>query len=74
MNQGTDVLGARKVDSYPQKPHGGKLVNRVLTGEAREEMLEKAKSLPKIMIDLEAIITLEMIATGVLSPNRGIYG
>ena len=71
MNQGTDVLGARKVDSYPQKPHGGKLVNRVLTGEAREEMLEKAKSLPKIMIDLEAIITLEMIATGVLSPNEG---
>src|SRR5699024_10028691 len=27
--------------------------------------------LPMIMIDLEAIITIEMIATGVLSPNEG---
>lgn len=71
MNRGTDVLGAQQVDSYPQKPHGGKLVNRVLTGEEREEMMEKAKTLPKIMVDLEAVITLEMIATGVLSPNEG---
>lgn len=71
MNQGTDVLGIEKLDSYPQKPHGGKLVNRVLTGKEREEAMERAKTLPMIMIDLEAVITLEMIATGVLSPNEG---
>ncbi len=59
------------VDRYPQKPHGGKLVNRILTGQEREEALKRAKSLPMIMVDLEAIITLEMIATGVLSPNEG---
>lgn len=60
-----------KITKYPQQPHGGKLVNRVLTGKAREEALERAKHLPKIMVDLEAVITLEMIATGVLSPNEG---
>lgn len=56
---------------YPQQPHGGKLVDKVLTGEEREEALNKSKQLPAIIVDLEAIITLEMIATGVLSPNEG---
>lgn len=60
-----------KFADYPQQPHGGKLVNRVLTGKAREEAIKKAKNLPKIMVDLEAVITLEMIATGVLSPHEG---
>lgn len=58
-------------EHLPQQPHGGKLVNRVATGEELERELERAKSLPKIMIDLEAVITIEMIATGVLSPNEG---
>ncbi|MFD1169891.1 sulfate adenylyltransferase [Oceanobacillus caeni] len=57
--------------SFPQKPHGGKLVNGVLTGIELEKAMEKAKELPMIMVDLEAVITLEMIATGVLSPNEG---
>ncbi|MFS0690069.1 sulfate adenylyltransferase [Sporosarcina sp. 179-K 8C2 HS] len=57
--------------NYPQQPHGGKLVDKVLTGVEREEELERARLLPSIMVDLEAVITLEMIATGVLSPNEG---
>ena len=57
--------------NYPQQPHGGKLVDKVLTGQEREDELERAKTLPSIMVDLEAVITLEMIATGVLSPNEG---
>ena len=55
----------------PQQPHGGKLVNAVATGDELQHLLKKAKQLPKIMIDLEAVITIEMIATGVLSPNDG---
>lgn len=55
----------------PQQPHGGKLINCVATGEDLKEGLKRAESLPKIMIDLEAVITIEMIATGVLSPNDG---
>src|SRR5690625_7985394 len=62
---------AVQIEKYPQQPHGGILVNRVAAGEERERLLEEAASLPKIMIDLEAIITTEMIATGVLSPNEG---
>lgn len=57
--------------NYPQQPHGGKLVNLVLKGKALEEALQRAVDLPKIMIDMEAVITIEMIATGVLSPNEG---
>ena len=59
---------------YPQEPHGGKLVNQVLTGKEREEALKRAENLPTIMVDLEAVITVEMIATGVLSPNDGFMG
>lgn len=58
-------------ENYPQEPHGGKLVNQVLVGKERDEELARAKELPMIMVDLEAVITLEMIATGVLSPNVG---
>lgn len=57
--------------NYPQQPHGGKLVNGVLTGKEQEEELARARQLPMIMVDLEAVITIEMITTGVLSPNEG---
>ena len=71
MDQNTGVLTKEKLQSYPQQPHGGKLVDRVLRGKEREDALERAKNLPMIMVDMEAVITLEMIATGVLSPNEG---
>src|SRR5699024_10353528 len=67
----TDHLDFSK---YPQEPHGGKLVNQVLTGKEREDALKRAENLPTIMVDLEAVITVEMIATGVLSPNGGVMG
>lgn len=56
---------------YPQEPHGGKLVHRVVEEDQKESEIERAKSLPSIMVDLEAVITIEMITTGVLSPNEG---
>lgn len=71
MQHQTKDLNEKAFANYPQQPHGGKLVNRVLTGKEREEEVERARQLPMIMIDLEAIITIEMIATGVLSPNEG---
>ncbi|GGW25664.1 sulfate adenylyltransferase [Arenibacter certesii] len=60
-----------KFGNYPQQPHGGKLVDLVLKGVELEIALKKATYLPAIMIDMEAVITVEMIATGVLSPNEG---
>ncbi|GGE74902.1 MAG TPA: sulfate adenylyltransferase [Paenalcaligenes hominis] len=58
-------------DQYPQKPHGGTLVNQVVPEHLRAAEIERARTLPCIRVDLEAIITIEMITTGVLSPNRG---
>src|SRR5690625_3225384 len=65
------VLDEEALSNYPHHPQGGRLVNRVVQGEERDEVLALARSLPTIMVDLEAVITLEMIATGVLSPNEG---
>ena len=65
------MLEEKTLVKYPQQPHGGTLVNQVLTGKEREEALKRAEQLPKIMVDLEAVITIEMIATGVLSPHKG---
>lgn len=66
-----ELLEQETFSQYPQQPHGGRLVNRVLTGKVQEQELSRARSLPTLMVDLEAVITLEMIATGVLSPNEG---
>ncbi len=57
--------------NYPQQPHGGVLVDRVVANDKREQELARARTLPSIRIDLEAVITIEMICTGVLSPNTG---
>lgn len=58
-------------DKYPQKPHGGVLVNQIVPEEKRASEIERARSLPSIRVDLEAVITIEMICTGVLSPIKG---
>jgi len=58
-------------DVLPQQPHGGVLVNQVVPEGQRAQEIERAKTLPSIRVDLEAVITIEMIATGVLSPNKG---
>src|SRR5699024_3686432 len=54
-----------------QTPHVGGLVDQVVPEERRAAEIERARTLPSIRVDLEAIITIEMITTGVLSPNRG---
>ncbi len=71
MDQKTAVVEQEKEKKYHQQPHGGELVDQVVTGAEREADLLKAKNLPTLVVDMEAVITLEMIATGVLSPNKG---
>ena len=58
-------------DKYPQKPHGGVLIQQIVAEDKRASEIERARSLPSIRVDLEAIITIEMICTGVLSPIKG---
>ena len=53
------------------RPHGGKLVNRIPVGEAREELLEKAAELPGLILNRQQLGELENIATGLYSPLEG---
>lgn len=52
-------------------PHGGRLINRILTGEARLAAMDKAKSMKKISLNTREIADLEMIANGAFSPLQG---
>ncbi|MEN6299226.1 MAG: bifunctional sulfate adenylyltransferase/adenylylsulfate kinase [Anaerolineaceae bacterium] len=49
-------------------PYGGQLVNLVVTGEERQEIIERSKRLPSIKISARALCDLELLATGAFSP------
>ena len=55
----------------PILPHGGRLIDRVLTGEVRVEAEGRARDLPKISLNARAASDLECLATGVFSPLQG---
>jgi sulfate adenylyltransferase len=52
-------------------PHGGKLINKIAKEEERKELLEKAKTLRKIVIANRYVSDCEMIANGGFSPLTG---
>ena len=53
------------------KPHGGKLLSRVLKGRKRKEALETAGSLEIIEVSDAVASDIENIAKGVFSPLEG---
>ncbi len=53
------------------QPHGGILVNRVLTGTEGQNALETAKTLPVLNLSERNLSDLECIATGIYSPLTG---
>ncbi len=53
------------------RPHGGVLVDRVLRGEVREAVRERAESMVKIPLDPMGLSDLELIGVGALSPLTG---
>ncbi|RLG84550.1 MAG: sulfate adenylyltransferase [Thermoprotei archaeon] len=53
------------------KPHGGRLVNRIVTGKRREHLVEEAKELPKIVLNDSLAADVMNIAHGVYSPLEG---
>ena len=55
-------------------PHGGTLVDRTVTGAAREALLAKAAGLPVIVLNSREASDLEMIAVGAMSPLSGFLG
>ncbi|MBI3088617.1 MAG: sulfate adenylyltransferase [Candidatus Omnitrophica bacterium] len=52
-------------------PHGGTLINRIVTGTEREALLAKAQGLPKVPLDAWALSDVEMLAIGGFSPLQG---
>jgi sulfate adenylyltransferase len=52
-------------------PHGGELINRVVSAEQHQDFLSKAASLPTIQIDDRTFSDLVMIAIGGFSPLTG---
>ncbi|MCD6495220.1 sulfate adenylyltransferase, partial [Candidatus Bipolaricaulota bacterium] len=52
-------------------PHGGTLVDRIPTGEEREDWQERARQLPTIELDLFHLSELDNIASGLYSPLTG---
>jgi len=55
-------------------PHGGKLINREIRGEARARLISEAGEMPKIHIGRELVRTVENISDGVFSPLEGFLG
>jgi len=49
-------------------PYGGKLVNLIVSGEERQELLERSKRLPSVQISARAMCDLELLSTGAFSP------
>ncbi len=52
-------------------PHGGALVDRVLRGEIREAVRERACHLPRVLLSPMNLSDLELIAVGAFSPLTG---
>ena len=51
--------------------HGGKLVNRIVEGVKKEELLKKAETMPKIKLSIRDLTEIENIASGLYSPLEG---
>ena len=55
-------------------PHGGQLVNRLVSEAQRQEFLSKADFLPKVQLTARSLSDLELIAIGGFSPLSGFMG
>lgn len=56
------------------RPHGGKLINRVLEEHEREIWLERAEQLPRVKLNSRQLSDVELIAIGAFSPLTGFMG
>ncbi len=55
-------------------PHGGRLINRFVSGSEADELRERAKSLTQIALADRRLSDLELIANGAFSPLEGFMG
>ncbi len=52
-------------------PHGGTLVDRILSGSERSEALARSESLPRLELSERSLADIECLATGIYSPLTG---
>jgi sulfate adenylyltransferase len=52
-------------------PHGGTLVDRTVTGSARDEAQKRAQGLPRLELSERSLADLECLANGIYSPLEG---
>lgn len=57
-----------------KEPHGGRLVNRIISGQEIKDLKGKIFSLKSIKLNKRQLSDLEMIATGAFSPLEGFMG
>jgi sulfate adenylyltransferase len=50
------------------QPYGGELVDLLVSGEEREELLAQSSHLPSVQISARSMCDLELLATGAFSP------
>ncbi len=55
-------------------PHGGKLINKILSEKEKEEILKNSGNFKFLTLEKEKIIELNNIARGVYSPISGFLG
>ncbi len=55
----------------PIKPHGGMLVNRIVSGKEKLKLQEKCGQMEKIILNPREVSDLDMIAVGAFSPLYG---
>lgn len=67
-------MNAKNNETKLISPYGGKLINLVVEGDEREELLEKSSRLPSVQISQRALCDLELLATGAFSPLDRFMG
>ncbi len=55
-------------------PHGGVLVNRLLDGDMRDVMRERARTMTRVPLSPMNVADVECVSTGVYSPLTGFMG
>jgi len=56
---------------FSNRPHGGRLVNRIVEGPAREQLLELSARLPQVSLNARQLSDVELIGIGAFSPLEG---